>query len=73
MRLDQMTIEQRGSDPTLGLITGAYGGHTIDFANSPRKELRCSDDCRRSAMAFCILPMIWAETLTTAMQPTAIF
>lgn len=31
MRLDQMTIEQRGSDPTLALITGAYGGHTIDF------------------------------------------
>jgi len=31
MRLDQMTIEQRGSDPTLALIPGAYGGHTIDF------------------------------------------
>lgn len=31
LRLDQMTIEQRGSDPTLALITGAYGGHTIDF------------------------------------------
>jgi putative flavoprotein involved in K+ transport len=31
MRLDQMTIEQRGPDTTLALITGAYGGHTIDF------------------------------------------
>jgi putative flavoprotein involved in K+ transport len=31
MRLDQMTAEQRGSDTTLALITGAYGGHTIDF------------------------------------------
>jgi putative flavoprotein involved in K+ transport len=31
MRLDQMTIEQRGPDTTLPLITGACGGHTIDF------------------------------------------
>jgi putative flavoprotein involved in K+ transport len=31
MRLDQMTAEQRGPDTRLALITGAYGGHTIDF------------------------------------------
>lgn len=31
MRLDRMTIEQRGPDATLPLITGAYGGHTIDL------------------------------------------
>ena len=31
MRLDELTIEQRGPDATLPLITGAYGGHTVDF------------------------------------------
>jgi putative flavoprotein involved in K+ transport len=31
MRLDQTPVEERGPDATLPLITGAYGGHTIDF------------------------------------------
>ena len=31
MGLDQTPVEQRGPDKTLPLITGAYGGHTIDF------------------------------------------
>ena len=31
MELDQTPVEQRGTDATLPLITGAYGGHTIDF------------------------------------------
>ena len=31
MRLDRTPVEQRGTDATLPLITGAYGGHTIDF------------------------------------------
>jgi putative flavoprotein involved in K+ transport len=29
--LDQTPVENRGPDKTLPLITGAYGGHTIDF------------------------------------------
>jgi putative flavoprotein involved in K+ transport len=29
--LDQMPVEKRGPDKALPLITGAYGGHTIDF------------------------------------------
>jgi putative flavoprotein involved in K+ transport len=29
--LDQMPAAKRGRDKTLPLITGAYGGHTIDF------------------------------------------
>jgi putative flavoprotein involved in K+ transport len=29
--LDQTTVEKRGPERTLPLITGAYGGHTIDF------------------------------------------
>lgn len=29
--LDQTPVERRGSDRSLPLITGAYGGHTIDF------------------------------------------
>jgi putative flavoprotein involved in K+ transport len=29
--LDQTPVERRGADATLPLITGAYGGHTIDF------------------------------------------
>jgi putative flavoprotein involved in K+ transport len=31
MGLDQTPVEKRGPDATLPLITGAYGGHTIDF------------------------------------------
>jgi putative flavoprotein involved in K+ transport len=31
MGLDQTPVEERGPDATLPLITGAYGGHTIDF------------------------------------------
>jgi putative flavoprotein involved in K+ transport len=31
MGLDQTPVEERGADATLPLITGAYGGHTIDF------------------------------------------
>jgi len=31
MGLDQMTVAERGPDATLPLITGAYGGHTIDL------------------------------------------
>ena len=31
MGLEQTPVEQRGPDATLPLITGAYGGHTIDF------------------------------------------
>jgi putative flavoprotein involved in K+ transport len=31
LRLDRTTAAERGPDKTLPLITGAYGGHTIDF------------------------------------------
>jgi putative flavoprotein involved in K+ transport len=31
MGLDRTPVEQRGPDATLPLITGAYGGHTIDY------------------------------------------
>src|SRR5215475_6811826 len=31
MGLDRTPVEKRGLDATLPLITGAYGGHTIDF------------------------------------------
>jgi putative flavoprotein involved in K+ transport len=31
MGLDQTPVEARGPDATLPLITGAYGGHTVDF------------------------------------------
>jgi putative flavoprotein involved in K+ transport len=31
MELDRTPVEKRGLDATLPLITGAYGGHTIDF------------------------------------------
>ena len=31
MGLDQTPVEKRGPDKTLPLITGAYGGHTIDL------------------------------------------
>lgn len=31
MGLDRTPVEKRGTDATLPLITGAYGGHTIDF------------------------------------------
>ena len=39
MRLDQTPLEARGPDPTLPLITGAYGGHTIDFREFARQGI----------------------------------
>jgi putative flavoprotein involved in K+ transport len=33
MGIDRTPVEKRGADATLPLITGAYGGHTIDFRN----------------------------------------
>jgi putative flavoprotein involved in K+ transport len=33
MGLDRTPVEERGPDATLPLITGAYGGHTIDLRN----------------------------------------
>src|SRR5262249_60209898 len=35
MRLDQTPLEARGPDPTLPLITGAYGGPTHAFPPVP--------------------------------------
>lgn len=37
--LDRLTPEQRGPDPGLPLITGAHGGHTIDFRNFARQGI----------------------------------
>ena len=35
--LDRMTVQERGPDPGLPLVTGAYGGHTIDFREFARQ------------------------------------
>jgi putative flavoprotein involved in K+ transport len=37
--LDQTTAAKRGPDKTLALITGAYGGHTIDFRKLAAKGI----------------------------------
>src|SRR5215831_13122674 len=39
MGLDQTPVEKRGADATLPLITGAYGGHTIDFRDFAKQEI----------------------------------
>src|SRR5262249_27785733 len=39
MGLDQTPVEKRGPDRTLPLITGAYGGHTIDFRDFARQGI----------------------------------
>jgi len=39
MRIDQTTVAARGPDPTLPLITGAYGGHTIDLREFARQGI----------------------------------
>jgi len=39
MGLDQTPVERRGADATLPLITGAYGGHTIDFREFARQGI----------------------------------
>jgi len=38
--LDQTPVERRGPDRSLPLITGAYGGHTIDFRNLAKQGVR---------------------------------
>jgi putative flavoprotein involved in K+ transport len=37
--LDQTPTERRGPDKTLPLITGAYGGHTIDFRDFAQRGI----------------------------------
>jgi len=38
--LDQTPVEKRGPDRSLPLITGAYGGHTIDFRQLAAQGVR---------------------------------
>jgi putative flavoprotein involved in K+ transport len=38
--LDQTPVEKRGPDRSLPLITGAYGGHTIDFRQLAAQGMR---------------------------------
>jgi len=39
MGIDQTPVGSRGPDPTLPLITGAYGGHTIDLREFARQGI----------------------------------
>jgi putative flavoprotein involved in K+ transport len=39
MGLDQTPVAERGPDATLPLITGAYGGHTVDFREFARQGI----------------------------------
>jgi putative flavoprotein involved in K+ transport len=39
MGLDRTPVEKRGPDATLPLITGAYGGHTIDFRDFAKQGI----------------------------------
>lgn len=38
--LDQTPVEKRGPDPSFPLITGAYGGHTLDFRQLAAQGVR---------------------------------
>jgi putative flavoprotein involved in K+ transport len=40
LKLDQTPVEKRGPDRSLPLITGAYGGHTIDFRKLAAQGVR---------------------------------
>jgi putative flavoprotein involved in K+ transport len=40
LRLDQTPVEKRGADRSLPLITGAYGGHTLDFRQLSAQGVR---------------------------------
>jgi putative flavoprotein involved in K+ transport len=40
LQLDQTPVERRGADRSLPLITGAYGGHTIDFRELAAQGVR---------------------------------
>ena len=40
LRLDQTPVENRGPDRSLPLITGAYGGHTLDFRQLAAQGVR---------------------------------
>ena len=50
MRLDQTPVEQRGEMKLLPVISGAYGGHTVDFRRfardgpiPPMSRIRCAN------------------------------
>ncbi|HMF21906.1 MAG TPA: NAD(P)/FAD-dependent oxidoreductase [Pseudolabrys sp.] len=40
LKLDQTPVEKRGPDRSLPLITGAYGGHTLDFRQLAAQGVR---------------------------------
>ena len=40
LRLDQTPVEKRGPDRSLPLVTGAYGGHTLDFRQLAAQGVR---------------------------------
>jgi putative flavoprotein involved in K+ transport len=40
LRMDQTPVEKRGPDRSLPLITGAYGGHTLDFRQLAAQGVR---------------------------------
>jgi len=40
LRLDRTPVEKRGPDRSLPLITGAYGGHTLDFRQLAAQGVR---------------------------------
>ena len=64
MGLDQTPVEKRGPPQALPLITGAYGGHTIDFREFAARGISLLGRIDRCARAHAstsrrIWPTAW--------------
>ena len=73
MGLDQTPVEKRGPDAILPLITGAYGGHTIDLRAFAEQGIALLGRLRSAAAGSCTLPPICRPASPTATPPTAPF
>ena len=68
--LDRTPVEKRATDATLPLITGAYGGHTIDFRAFAHQGITLLGQLQSGADELWSLPTIWIRASATGMLPT---
>jgi putative flavoprotein involved in K+ transport len=68
--LDQTPVENRGPDKSLPLITGAYGGHTIDFRHFATQGMTLLGRVEAAREAHWPWRPIWPTAWHSGMPPT---
>ena len=73
MGLDQTPVAERGPDAILPLITGAYGGHTIDLRAYAEQGIALLGRLRSAAAGILYFAEDLRPASPTATPPTALF